>query len=125
MFVPMVALLLSVSSLPGQSVPERVYEKLLAPCCWHESLTVHRSETAVALRGEIAAMAKSGMTEDQITNQLVQRYGVRILRVPPGKRATWLFVMPVIAVILGAFVLMWFVRRNLRRDSVAAVAAQS
>jgi cytochrome c-type biogenesis protein CcmH len=114
--LPVMSLLLSALSLCAQSVPDRIYQKMLAPCCWHESLAVHRSETALALRDEIAGMAKAGMSEDAITKQVIQRYGVRILREPPGQRAKWLYALPVIAAILGALLLVRFVKRNLKKD---------
>lgn len=92
----------------------RVQEDMLAPCCWHESLAVHRSQIAVELRAEIIAMARSGMTEQQITRRLVERFGIRVLREPPGTTAGWLYLAPIVISLGGLVVLMRFIRRNLR-----------
>jgi cytochrome c-type biogenesis protein CcmH/NrfF len=129
-FLPVMTLLVSGLSLRSQTassqsplVADRVYETLLAPCCWRESLAVHRSDAAVALRREIVDMANAGMTANLIVERLVGRYGVRILREPPGQRAKWLYALPVIFSFLGALVVGRFVRRNLKEDPPVAGAA--
>lgn len=117
--LPLVSVFLSIG-LAGESArqaAQEVYDTLLAPCCWHESLAVHRSETATTLRAEIASMAEAGMSAQQIRDKMTQRYGVRILREPPGERARWLYTLPVISVLLGLMALVWFVKRRTQREA--------
>ncbi len=70
----------------GEKVPgaERLEGRLLAPCCWTQTLDIHGSEIANALRKEIRARLKAGESSDAIEASLVARYGERIRAVPDG-----------------------------------------
>lgn len=67
--------------VPGAAVLEG---KILAPCCWNQTIDIHGSEPAMALRREIRRRLRAGETEETITASLVGRYGPKILAVPPG-----------------------------------------
>ncbi len=67
--------------VPGAAVLEG---KILAPCCWNQTIDIHGSEPAMALRREIRRRLRAGESEEAITAVLVERYGARILAVPPG-----------------------------------------
>jgi cytochrome c-type biogenesis protein CcmH len=58
--------------------------RLLAPCCWNQTLDVHTSELALSLRREIRTRLAGGETAEAIEADLVGRYGERILAVPQG-----------------------------------------
>ena len=68
----------------GEKVPgaERLEGRLLAPCCWAQTLDIHGSEIANALRKEIRARLKAGETADAVEASLVARYGEKIRAVP-------------------------------------------
>jgi len=68
----------------GENVPgaERLEGRLLAPCCWAQTLDIHGSEIANALRREIRARLKAGESSDAIEASLVARYGQKIRAVP-------------------------------------------
>ena len=68
----------------GEKVPgaERLEGRLLAPCCWAQTLDIHGSEIATALRREIRVRLKAGESADKIEASLVARYGERIRAVP-------------------------------------------
>ena len=68
----------------GEKVPgaERLEGRLLAPCCWAQTLDIHGSEIANALRREIRTRLKMGESADSIEASLVARYGERIRAVP-------------------------------------------
>jgi cytochrome c-type biogenesis protein CcmH len=68
----------------GEKVPgaERLEGRLLAPCCWSQTLDIHGSEIANSLRHEIRTRLKSGEAADAIEASLVARYGERIRAVP-------------------------------------------
>ncbi|MBI4905914.1 MAG: cytochrome c-type biogenesis protein CcmH [Acidobacteria bacterium] len=114
-------LALPLLSICASQVENEVFESLLAPCCWHESLAVHRSETASNLRMEITQMASTGMSAEQIRAKMTQRYGVRILREPPGERARWLYALPLISLFLGLTAVFYFLRKHLQRRTRAVV----
>src|SRR6187399_3231658 len=67
--------------VPGASALEG---RIMAPCCWTQTIDIHGSELANDLRREIRKRLKSGETSDVIEASLVGRYGPRILAVPPG-----------------------------------------
>lgn len=70
----------------GEKVPgaERLEGRLLAPCCWTQTLDIHGSEIANALRREIRARLKAGESSNAIEASLVARYGEKIRAVPDG-----------------------------------------
>jgi len=67
--------------VPGASALEG---RIMAPCCWTQTIDIHGSEIANDLRREIRKRLKSGESADAIQASLVERYGERILAVPPG-----------------------------------------
>jgi cytochrome c-type biogenesis protein CcmH len=67
--------------VPGAAVLEG---KILAPCCWNQTIDIHGSEPSMALRREIRRRLRAGESEDAIMASLVDRYGAKILAVPAG-----------------------------------------
>jgi cytochrome c-type biogenesis protein CcmH len=66
-------------------------ERLVAPCCWSDTLATHDSPLAVELRGEIEARLSAGEPAAAIEADLVGRYGARIRNTPPELRGVpWL-----------------------------------
>lgn len=58
--------------------------RLLAPCCWNQTLDVHESELATSLRAEVAARVAAGESAVAIEDDFVARYGERIRAIPRG-----------------------------------------
>ncbi|QOY86599.1 cytochrome c-type biogenesis protein [Paludibaculum fermentans] len=100
----------------------RLQEKFIAPCCWAESVAVHRSEAAAGMRVEIARLYKQGVSEQEITQRYVSQYGERILMVPSGSKFTWLIVIPVTVTLVAGFALMVFLRRRAHAEPAAEPA---
>lgn len=103
-----------VSILPAQSDStlspreRHLADQLKSPCCWSESLLVHRSPEAQRLRGELMAKVRQGQTDEQIIAHFVTNYGSRILRDPPGKNQLYLNLLPILATVIGlAVVIRW------------------
>lgn len=66
---------------PGEVTLER---RLLAPCCWNQTLDVHESDLAGSLRHEIRARLHAGEPQSVIEDDLAVRYGERIRAVERG-----------------------------------------
>jgi cytochrome c-type biogenesis protein CcmH len=68
----------------GEKVPgaERLEGRLLAPCCWAQTLDIHGSDIATQLRHEIRSRLKTGESADAIEASLVARYGEKMRAVP-------------------------------------------
>ncbi|MGC4049793.1 MAG: cytochrome c-type biogenesis protein CcmH [Paludibaculum sp.] len=113
-------------SLAGAATPDeavrRLQEKFIAPCCWSESVAVHRSEAAAQMRVEIATWYKQGLSEQEITQRYVSQYGERILMVPSGIKFTWLMVMPVVVILAAVLALLACLRRRARTEPAAPPA---
>lgn len=91
--------------------------RLLAPCCWNQTLDVHESPVATELRGEIASRLANGEPASTIEDDLAARYGERIRVVPRGSDPR--NVMPFIVgggMLLSALGLTLLLRSWLRRS---------
>lgn len=109
-------LMLSASLLAGETGAEenrRIESRFIAPCCWHENLSVHDSPVARDLRAEVAAMAAQGRTEEEIVSRFVARYGERILAEPRGK-SFWVLTATPVALLLAALMMLaaWLRKRS-------------
>lgn len=97
-------------------VYDELASELVAPCCWKEALTRHRSPAADQARAELRAQIAEGKSKDEIRAWFVAKYGERILLTPSGEKARALFWAPVLAVVLGliaggAVLRRWTTRR--------------
>jgi cytochrome c-type biogenesis protein CcmH len=61
---------------------DRLEGRILAPCCWNQTLDIHGSEISNGLKREIRQRLRRGDTPDTIEADLVHRYGERVLAVP-------------------------------------------
>lgn len=59
--------------------------KLIAPCCWTQTLDIHDSPIADQLRAEISQRLHRGERAATIEDDLAARYGEKIRAVPRGE----------------------------------------
>jgi cytochrome c-type biogenesis protein CcmH len=109
-------LLVNVSPLSNTQKSEirKIEERLLAPCCYTQSIAVHGSEIAGQMRTEVTEMVVYGRTENEIVNYYRNLYGDRVLVVPDGVTGEILFSLPVIIVVFGCLVLLLCLRKMLQ-----------
>ena len=102
---------------PGEAILEG---RLLAPCCWTQTLDMHESELATSLRHEIRHRLSSGEAATAIEDDFAGRYGERIRAVPKGGdvRVAVPITAGLLAVICGAG-LVFLVLRWTRRGSAS------
>ena len=104
----------------------RVERRLMAPCCYTQTIDVHSSEIAETMRQEVLQMVKSGTDENGILAHYKAIYGEQILAVPDGTLGKLAFAIPITSATaaLGVLtaVLMRFHRRKARIDTSASVA---
>jgi cytochrome c-type biogenesis protein CcmH len=112
----MALILVSTTSLSSTQKAElqRVDERLLAPCCYTQSIAVHGSGIARQMRTEVAEMVAEGRTEEEIVNHYKSLYGDRVLIVPDGATGKILFGLPVVTSVLASLALFVCVRKMLR-----------
>jgi cytochrome c-type biogenesis protein CcmH len=71
-----------VSSRPPAPGERTLLGRLIAPCCWQQTLDVHESPLTRDLRREIRGRLYAGETPAAIEESLVVRYGERIRAAP-------------------------------------------
>lgn len=86
--------------------------RIMAPCCWSEPVSVHRSGQAEEIRAEIERMVNEGKDNEAILNHFVSLHGERVLVEPRGARATWLTIMPFVALAGGGGLLIRYLLRH-------------
>jgi len=116
--IPMILTLILINPPPlstSQTAQiQKVEKRLLAPCCYTQSIAEHGSDIAVQMRGEVAEMVAEGRSESEIVEHYRQIYGDRILIVPDGMTGRILFSLPVAIAALACLVLIVCVRKMLR-----------
>lgn len=109
--------------VPGAA---RLEGRIIAPCCWNQTIDIHGSEPAYELRREIRRRLKSGESADAIEASLVQRFGSKILAVPDssplGSLATFLSIGFGAAGVAGYFMLKRWSRAGKKPEKAAPAA---
>lgn len=88
-----------------------IAEDLRCLVCQNESLAGSRAELANDLRREVRELIRSGKSDTQIKEFLVDRYGDFVLYKPPVKPTTWLLWFGPLVLLLGA---IWLLIRTIR-----------
>jgi cytochrome c-type biogenesis protein CcmH len=116
------ALLICAAALcDGQpSRVKRLEEQLIAPCCWAESVAVHRSEVAAEMRAGIEKMVAEGRTDREILDFYKAQYGARVLMEPEGVTRIWVYTIPIVVAAAGVWLVIWIIRRMVRSAESAA-----
>ena len=108
----------------ARTTEDRIFalaETLKCPTCRSQSVADSEAPSARAIRAEIARRLEGGESEDEIRTYLVSRFGEEILLTPSSSGVTALvWILPVVAVALGAAGLYLAFRRWRQRPSVAA-----
>ncbi|MFZ5897472.1 MAG: cytochrome c-type biogenesis protein [Myxococcota bacterium] len=60
--------------------------RIIAPCCWTQTIDIHGSPVSTELRQEIRQRLTLGESAEAIERSLVERYGAKVLAVPPGSQ---------------------------------------
>jgi cytochrome c-type biogenesis protein CcmH len=85
--------------------------KLMAPCCFSQTVDQHESEVSREMRAEMRGWLTAGASEEQILDRYVERYGARILAVPPRQGFNQLlFWMPwvvTLGLLVAACLTLW------------------
>lgn len=128
-YLAIAAALLLVFSTPAAADPiedeaRAIEAMLVAPCCWTQQVSVHQSEAAAEIKRDVRAGLRAGRTRHEIIDNYVQRYGTRILIEPPARGfGAWLYVLPVVTLLVSAAGLGFVVRRLASRGGEAAAGS--
>jgi cytochrome c-type biogenesis protein CcmH len=78
-----------------------VQSRIVAPCCWNQTLENHASPLADALRAEIHTRIAAGEAGQRIEDDLATRYGERVRAMPRSREPR----SSLAAVVVGAMAL--------------------
>jgi cytochrome c-type biogenesis protein CcmH len=98
---------------------DRLEGRLLAPCCWNQTLDIHTSEIALDLRKEIRRRLRAGETPDAIEADIRARYGDKILAVPVGSPLKKVAVAMSVGIVVAGAGAGWMLLRWRRRSQDA------
>jgi len=98
-----------------------IAEDLRCLVCQNESLAGSRAELANDLRREVRLLIKSGKSDEEIKEFLVNRYGDFVLYKPPVKPTTWLLWFGPLLLLLGA---IWLLIRTIRQTQAGSKSPQ-
>lgn len=104
----------------GEAVPaaQQLERRLLAPCCWRQTLEDHDSPAATALRSEIQQRLAAREPASAIEADLVARYGDKLRALPPGGDPRWVIGIAALgAMIVSMLAIVGTVRRRGRRPA--------
>ena len=109
---------LSVAAFGSRSAPtaqDRVTSlsrTVKCPVCAGESVAESNAPASQEIRRQIAEQIQKGQTDDEIRQYYVARYGEAILLTPPSTGISALvWILPVVALAMGAAVLVIVFRR--------------
>ena len=88
---------------PTDDEVNRIAKQLYCPVCESTPLDVCPTEACRQWRELIRQMLTEGKSEDEIKQHFVAQYGARVLNEPPNRLAS--YAVPVVAFLLGAFML--------------------
>ncbi len=104
---------------------KRLEYELRCLVCQAESIAESHSEFAQDIRREVARMMKEGMSDQEIRQFLVDRYGDFILFRPPVNTTTaMLWLGPLVLFVIGAIVVGAILSRRRRPEADVTLSAE-
>ncbi len=89
----------------------KIEGRLMAPCCYTQTIRDHDSQVAVEMRDEVTALVASGKSEQEIITYYRTKYGETILVVPDGWTGQLLTATPLLLFVASAGLLVVFIRK--------------
>ena len=80
----------------------KLSEELRCLVCQNQSLADSHAELALDLKNQVREMLQKGMSDKQVMDYMVQRYGDFVLYRPPVKSTTWMLWLGPFVVLIGA-----------------------
>ena len=125
---PSVWLVMLLTAVPNGTQSNRIRRiegKLMAPCCYSQTIDVHDSEIAQQMRGEVTAMVMAGKSEQEVLDYDKTEYGESILAIPDGAAGTLVFSLPAYATLFAVLALLRGMVITVRRRPRAILALPS
>lgn len=95
---------------------ERIGSLVRCPVCQGLSITDSPAPMAQKMKLQTRDLIAEGYTEQQILSYFERSYGEFVLLSPPMRGINWLvWLAPVILLVIGLLIVVWFFRRNTTR----------
>jgi cytochrome c-type biogenesis protein CcmH/NrfF len=103
----------------------QIAHELFSPFCPGRTLASCPSDKANELRLWILLQESAGASQEEVEAELVARFGESILPAPPPRDVTALagYAVPILAIVAGAPLLFWFLRRMTTAPAAADVTS--
>lgn len=89
-------------STEQESLASRIDGKLIAPCCYTQTVAVHDSQKAQEIKMQVRLLIAQGKGEGEILDTFVAQYGEEILAAPRASGFNWLaYLLPVVVVLVA------------------------
>ena len=99
------------------TLEDQVYaiaRELMCPVCAGQTVAESSSQLAEQMRGTIRERLRAGQTREEIIAYFVSQFGEGVLAAPPARGSgLLLWLIPPLALGVGAIILQRFIRRNL------------
>ncbi|WP_395005706.1 cytochrome c-type biogenesis protein [Undibacterium sp.] len=117
------------SAIPDPILEKRLTflsEQLRCLVCQNQNIADSQAELAIDLKNQVREKLQQGMSDQDVLDFMVQRYGDFVLYNPPVKATTWiLWFGPVLLLLGGMFTLFSLLkRRRLSNEIVLDVDLQ-
>jgi cytochrome c-type biogenesis protein CcmH len=104
---------------------EDVAAELRCLVCQNQTIADSHAELAIDLKNQVREMLRSGKSNDEVVNYMVERYGDFVRYKPPMKPTTYfLWFGPGILIVVGLIVLMITLRKRQARVADAPPLSQ-
>lgn len=101
-------------------------EELRCLVCQNQTLADSHAELAIDLKNQVREKLAAGMSEQDVINYMVERYGDFVLYRPPVKGATWLLWFgPFLLLVGGIGVLVLKLKRRRAADEANAAVPET
>ena len=92
---------------------QQLTEELRCLVCQNQNIADSDAGLAKDLRNEVAKMVQKGMSQTEITDYLVERYGDFVRYNPPMRADTIvLWVMPLLILLIAGFIVIRTIKKN-------------
>lgn len=97
-------------------------EQLRCLVCQNQNLADSHADLAIDLKNQVRAMLKQGLSEQEVVDFMVQRYGDFVLYKPPVKATTWLLWGGPFALLAGGLGMLFFKLRKRRNQTALSLS---
>lgn len=98
-------------------------EELRCLVCQNQTLADSHAELAIDLKNQVREKLAQGMSDKEVADYMVQRYGDFVLYRPPMKGTTWLLWFGPFLLLIGG--MFWLVLKLRRRAAVTEDVPQA